>query len=154
MKQISNLVCKAILLSMIVVSSVKASAQCNHSQVVSFMQDKGWAISPDNRFEYAKATKQTELEYYNFDSSHKYAIVAFTQNKDVKDFDLEVQKSNGSLYNKKYNTRLLAKMFSCQFDAPIYFLNPGENVRLGIKINVNVSNPEYSSQCHYMIFYK
>ncbi len=152
MKQINNLVCKAIILSMIILCSAKASSQCNHSQVVSFMQSKGWAISADNNFEYAKATRQTDLEYYNFDSGHKYAIVAFSTNKEVKDFDLEVQKSDGHMYNKKYNTRLLANIFP--FDCAMYCFTPAENVRLGIKINMNSSNPAYSSQCHYMIFYK
>ncbi len=152
MKQINNLVCKAVILSMIILCSAKASAQCNHSQVVSFMQDKGWAISADNNFGYAKATKQTDLAYYNFDSSHKYAIVAFSRNKDVKDFDLEVQKSNGSLYNKKYNTRLLANIFP--FDCALYCFNPTESVRLGIRINMSSLNPEYSSKCYYIIFYK
>ncbi|MEJ7830822.1 MAG: hypothetical protein WKF91_21635, partial [Segetibacter sp.] len=86
MKQISNIVRKAIILLIILISSVKASSQINHSQVVSFMQGKGWAISSDNNFEYVKATSQTRLEYYNFDSCHKYAIVAFSRNKEVKDF--------------------------------------------------------------------
>ncbi len=154
MKQINNLVCKAIILLVIIVCSVKASAQCNHSQVVSFMQDKGWVLSADNNFAYANASKHTTLQYYNFDSSRKYAIVAFSRNKDVKDFDLEIQKDNGSLYNKKYNTRLIPQIFNTRFDAAIYCFNPAESVRLGIKITMNSSNPEHSSQCHYMIFYK
>ncbi len=152
MKQINNIFYKAIILSIIIVCSVKASAQTNYSQVVSFMQNKGWAISADNNFQYAKATKQTTLEYYSFDSCRKYAIVAFSRNKDVKEFDLEVQKGDGEEYTKKYNTYLLANILP--FKGAIYCFKPGENVRFGIRINTNSPNPEYSTQCHYMIFYK
>jgi hypothetical protein len=152
MKQISSIVCKAIILLIILISSVKASSQINHSQVVSFMQGKGWAISSDNNFRYAKATNQTTLEYYNFDSCHKYAIVAFSRNKEVKDFYLEVQKSDGQLYSKRYNTHLPANHLP--FKAAVYCFNPGDNQRFGIRINTDSSNPEYSTQCHYIIFYK
>ena len=131
--------------------ALQGNAQTNHTEIYKFMKSIGWNLSPDNNF---RAPEHSKVQYYNFDSNHKYAIVAFPRNKAIKSYDLEALYDNGTLYSHVTNTSKEPKAFQTKFNYPIILLNPTEKMKLGLKVNLEPTDFQYNSQIHYMIFYR
>jgi hypothetical protein len=144
----------ALVFTLSILFSGRLIGQANHAEIVSFMQKKGWSVSADNNFKQAATGSQTNLQYYNFDTGNKYAIVAFSKSKRAKGIDVEAQLENGTGYKRNYNRKLLPKLFDLQYDCAIFIFSPEENIRLGIKANIEAATAFDSSQCYYIICYR
>ncbi|MDB5191235.1 MAG: hypothetical protein JWQ96_798 [Segetibacter sp.] len=153
MKKIYNLSSGITILFLLVIVS-QAPAQTNHTQIYSFMKSIGWTLSPDNNFREPTAIEHNKVHYYNFDTSRKYAIVAFTRNSAIKSYDLEALYDNGNLYTHANNNSQGPKPFQKRFNYPMIIFNPTENMKLGLKVNSVPGEPRHYSQVHYMIFYR
>jgi hypothetical protein len=151
MKKLYNFVVATLTVAAVFLLNLQPQAQTNHTEVSNFMKSLGWHLSPDNDF---RSQEHSKVHYYNFDSLHKYAVVAFPRNKAIKTYDLQALYDNGSLFTLAKNTTTVTKPFNKKFNYPVILINPLASTKLGLMVHAEPDDPKYYSQLHYMIFYR
>ena len=134
-----------IIAAMIFFGVQKVNAQTTLSQVKSIMRDRGWIATADSRYAYLKEGESTTDWYRIFYSTLEYAIVAYSDDEDVLDIDLQLNDAYGEAYIK-----------DDEFDEfSILQFTPAYTISLGIKMTNYSSIEKYlTSKCNYTIFYR
>ena len=113
---------------------------------VQLMREKGYSVADANSF-YGNI-KQGEIIYANktFYSGFKYAIVAISEDGDVRDIDAYLYYLNGELLIKDTNID----------DVAIIYLEPSYDITMQVQCkNYRSDTPNYASRCWILIgFYQ
>ncbi len=144
MKNVFNTIC-GLFLIVLLAAARPASAQHTESDVKSLMAIDDWTFAGDSRYAYLKEGGSTSWWYRTFRSDREYAVVAFSEDGDVDDVDLEIQTGSGYAFKRDVLIDAL----------PIVTFSVGYDRQLRIKMtNYSSSTPNYASKCYFMIFYR
>lgn len=144
MKKIFKLLSIAIIFSLIIAGSNQSFGQYSESVVTSNMGSMGWKLS-NNRYAFLKEGVSTDWWSATFYSGTEYAVVAFSNDEDVEDMDVEVQYPGGGTYAKDKDTD----------DFAMVTFSPAVDRTLKIRMtNYASDTPDFASECHYLVFYR
>ncbi|PVD54274.1 hypothetical protein DC498_02530 [Terrimonas sp.] len=145
MKKILNNQCFMIIAAMIFFGAQKANAQLTSSKVASIMENYGWTKKADTRYAYLKESESTTPVTYTFYYGLEYAIVAYSDDTDVQDIDIQVCYPSGNVY-------LQDNEFD---DISILKFVPPYDMNRGVKItNYSSLEKHFTSKCNFIIFYR
>lgn len=144
MKKTFKLSGMVIIFLMIVTKTNQVFAQYSASAVVSVMKDKGWSLS-NNRYAFLKEGVSTDWWSATFHSGTEYAVVAFSNDEDVEDIDLEVAYPSGTPYKSDVDPGDFAMV---TFTPPV-----SRTYKIRMK-NESSETPAYASECRYLVFYR
>jgi hypothetical protein len=137
------IVCLA--LAFIALPSFAQKTSDEYNKVVRDMKAKGWTQTADNRVAKLKEGGYTTWWNRSFYAALEYAVVAFSDDQDVEDVDVEVRDLDDDL---------IAKDDDVDPRAMATFTLKKERT-LKIKMtNYASSTPDYASSCRYLIFYR
>ena len=138
---------KIILLSAVVFLALTSFAQhsAEYYKVTKFMKDRGWTLSADNRTANLKEGGYTTWWNRHYYANLEYAVVAFSDDPDVEDVDVEVRDLDGDLIAKDDDEESWA--------IARFQLDYAQTLKVKMT-NYSSQTPNYASSCRYLIFYK
>ncbi|MVN23276.1 hypothetical protein [Mucilaginibacter arboris] len=133
----------SMVLLMVTLPQSKVFAIIKEADLIAEMKYQGWTVS-SNRFVDLKEGESCSWWYKSFFSNHEYKIVAFSEDDDVTDIDIEVQYTDGTSYRKDDdNDDLAVVQFNC-YTTKV----------LGVRITNYASDSYYASRCKFIVFYR
>lgn len=138
---------KIILTCFIAVIAATAFGQnsAQYDRVVKMMKNKGWTQTDVNRWADLKEGGYTSWWSRHFYSSLEYAVVAFSDDSDVEDVDVEVRDMDDDLIAKDDDEEAIA--------IARFTLDEAQSLKIKMT-NYSSETPSYASRCRYLIFYK
>jgi len=116
-----------------------------YDRVVAYMKSEGYTQTADNRWADIKKGGYTTWWERSYYANLTYAVVAFSDDPDVYDIDVEVRDQNDALVAEdKSKDRWATATFT---------LNVGATLKIKMT-NEGSNNPDNLSRCRYLIFYK
>jgi hypothetical protein len=109
------------------------------------MRSSGNWISSETRSANLEEDQQTTWWYRTFSYGYEYKIVAYSEDVDVSDMQLEVEYSDGTFFSYDIDE------WATVYIRPL--------TRAGVRMRIRMTNylsddPEYSSRCHFTVFLK
>src|SRR5688500_9463536 len=139
MKKIFSTWGRIIIPLLLILASQTVTAQTRISDVTSYMRNYGSWTSSETRSANLVEDQQTTWWYRTFVYGYEYKIVAYSEDGDVSDMELEVEYADGTT-------------FSYDIDewATIY-IRP--LTRSGVRLRIRMGNylsvdPDFASKCH------
>lgn len=155
MKKTNKLLVKVFSTLFILHFASSAPAQTTSSQIVSLMKEMGWKASSIQVSTAMIEGEQNALSLYHFDSAYKYAIIAFSENFEVGDIQLEMKNRNGKRFKKDYDLYCFKKVFHLPYNCATLIFNPEKTLDLRIQICAKyLSTSAVVPDCTYLIFYR
>lgn len=114
-------------------------------RVTKYMKDRGWALTPDNRWANLKESGYTSWWSRYFSSALEYAVVAFSDDPDVLDVDVEV--------TDLYGNEVSSDNDEDEWAIATFYLSYSRDLRIRMT-NYSSLTPYYASRCRYLIFYR
>lgn len=138
---------KTIILCFITIMAVAASGQnsAQYDKVVKMMKNKGWTQTDVNRWADLKEGGYTSWWSRHFYSSLEYAVVAFSDDPDVDDVDVEVRDMD--------DKRIAIDDDNSNIGMARFTLDKAQSLKIKMT-NYSSETPSYASRCRYLIFYK
>lgn len=138
---------KIIITCFIAVLAATAFGQnsAQYDRVVKLMTKKGWTQTDVNRWADLKEGGYTSWWSRHFYSSLEYAVVAFSDDPDVDDIDVEVRDMN--------DKRIAIDDDVDDVAIVTFDLDKAQNLKIKMT-NYSSETPSYASRCRYLIFYK
>lgn len=140
MKQIITWISRLLIVA--TVTTGPAQAQTSEAKVVAYMKTRGWEPTSENRFAYLSEGSATTWRCRKFYAGVEYAIVAFSQDGDVTDMDVDVRHCDG-------------RHFDSDNDVDdwgiVVFTGGGGTMDYRMK-NYSSDTPDGESRCQYIIF--
>jgi hypothetical protein len=145
MKKINNIWIRIIIPFFLIVATNAINAQSRISEVKSYMRTNGDWISSDSKYANLVEDQNTNWWYRTFAHGYEYKIVAFCEDGEINDMELEVQYSNGTSFS--YDIGQLATIYI----RPIS--KSGSKMRVRMR-NFLSDDPDYASKCHFIVFFR
>lgn len=128
----------------LVMTAQVTSAQHYQSDIIEEMNDAGWTLA-NNRYANLREGSSSSWWYRTFSSEREYRVVAFSDDEDVLDVDLEIQYADGTPYKNDEDDEDLAVVYMSPYITRQY--------RIRIK-NYESLTPNFASKCYFMVFYR
>jgi len=130
----------------IIVMAMTAFGQSKEqARVEKFMKDKGWTQTDVNRWADLKEGGYTSWWSRHFYSALEYAVIAFSDDPDVEDVDVEVRDMDGDIIAEDKD--------SDDWGIATFTLDEAQSLKIKMT-NYSSKTPSYASRCRYLIFYK
>lgn len=134
---------RIIIPLIIILVSNTVKAQTTIREVTSYMKSSGDWIASDTKYANLVEDQQTTWWYRTFVHGYEYKIVAFSEDADVSDMELEVQYSDGTSFS--YDVSEWATVYI----RPL--TKAGVRMRIRMK-NYLSDDPDYASKCNFIVF--
>lgn len=143
MKKINRTWGKIFIPLLLILASTTVIAQSTISEVTSYMKILGWTKG-DARYANLKEDGNTSWWYRNFHYGYEYKIIAFSEDEDVIDMELEVQYADGRAFD-----------YNIDEWASVYVTPLSDVVSMRIRMqNFSSLTPYYASRCNFVVYYK
>lgn len=137
---------KIILTCMIVLAGLTAFSQSKEqTRVEKFMKERGWTQTDVNRWADLKQGGYTTWWNRSFYAALEYAVIAFSDDPDVEDVDVEVRDLD--------DNKIAADNDTDDWGIATFKLDEGQTLKIRMT-NYKSETPTYASRCRFMIFYK
>ena len=134
-----------VVLLFAITAHTKATAQCNsYYQVKAEYEDRGWTVSADRYCNLTQGQSSAAFSHY-FSENYNYVVAAFACDDDVRDVDIFLYTSAGSVYSQDNRTSSVAVISTSPLSSRYLQV---------VSRNYSSATPNYASQVRILIFSK